>query len=165
MSEAQVIRRNSDAWRRLLAWPSHIRVDGAERVGQAQEADLMSLPLASHLVEISSAPGDRILDPFGGVGTIGVAANRMGRNFTGCEIDPARHAVGQSHLSPDSVWFKGSLAAYDTLSLTADALITSPPFGRKDGDHRIFDCRYYNEMKLIFACAGGTVRDDGVAVI
>ncbi len=165
MDKAQAFGQDPDARRRLLSWPSHLQVDGTERVGQAQEADLMSLPLASHLVEIASSPGDRILDPFGGVATIGVAANSMGRGFIGCEIDPARHAIGQSHLSPESVWFKGSLAAYDTSSLRADALITSPPFGRKDGDRRVFDHRYYDEMESIFARAGETVRDDGVAVI
>ena len=165
MKEVQVLRQPPETRRRLLAWPSHLQVDGIERAGRAQEADLMSLPLAARLVEIASAPGDHILDPFGGIATIGVAANKMGRGFTGCEIDPARHAVGQSHLSAKSVWFKGSLAAYDTSGLTTDALITSPPFGRKESDHRAFDHRYYDEMRSIFSRASGTVRDGGVAVV
>lgn len=165
MSDTQSFRRDINVRRRLLDWPSHVQVDGTERVGKAQEPDLMSLPLASHLVEIASAPGDHILDPFGGVATIGVAANKLNRRFTGCEINPARHAVGMSHLSPENVWFKGSLAVYDTSQLTTDALITSPPFGRKDGDRRVFDDRYYDEMKSILVRASGTVRDEGVAVI
>lgn len=165
MGEVQALQRRSECWRELLSWPSHVQVDGTETVGQAQGADLMSLPLATHLVEIASAPGERILDPFGGVATVGVAANRLGRRFVGCEIDPARHAIGQSHLATDSVWFNGSLTALDTSSLRTDALVTSPPFGRKSRDRRIFDLQYYDDMRSIFARAASTVHDGSVAVI
>lgn len=40
------------------------------------------------LVNISSMPGHLILDPFMGSGTTGVAAVKLGRRFTGIEIDP-----------------------------------------------------------------------------
>jgi tRNA G10 N-methylase Trm11 len=157
--------RDPAAIHRLLSWPSHICLNENDKVGQAQEADLMSLPLASHLLEIASAPGNCVLDPFGGVGTIGIAANRMGRTFIGCEIDPVRHNVGRSHLSSDSLWLQGSLTAFNTSHLIADALITSPPFGRKVGGRRLFDDLYYDEMKSVFARAHTIIREDGVAVI
>lgn len=40
------------------------------------------------LVNISTLPGHSVLDPFMGSGTTGVAAVKLGRKFTGIEIDP-----------------------------------------------------------------------------
>src|SRR5690606_30601832 len=40
------------------------------------------------LIRISTAAGASILDPFMGSGTTGVAAVKLGRRFTGIEIDP-----------------------------------------------------------------------------
>jgi site-specific DNA-methyltransferase (adenine-specific) len=39
-------------------------------------------------IEALSDPGEHILDPFTGSGTTGVAAIKLGRRFTGIEIDP-----------------------------------------------------------------------------
>ncbi|MFW5871561.1 MAG: DNA-methyltransferase [bacterium] len=39
------------------------------------------------LIEISSNPGDIVLDVFMGVGSTAVAAKELGRNFMGCELD------------------------------------------------------------------------------
>lgn len=43
--------------------------------------------LMRHLIEISTDPGDLILDPFMGSGTTGVAALEAGRRFIGVEMD------------------------------------------------------------------------------
>jgi len=40
------------------------------------------------MVERSSQQSDTVLDPFMGSGTTGVAAVRLGRKFTGIEIEP-----------------------------------------------------------------------------
>jgi site-specific DNA-methyltransferase (adenine-specific) len=39
-----------------------------------------------------------ILDPFMGSGTTGVAAVQLGRNFIGCEINPAYFAIAQKRI-------------------------------------------------------------------
>ena len=47
----------------------------------------MKVKLLSHLIKIASNPDDLVFDPFMGVGSTGVAAQRLGRNFIGCEIE------------------------------------------------------------------------------
>ncbi|MGO3838693.1 MAG: DNA methyltransferase [Vagococcus sp.] len=39
------------------------------------------------LIENSSQPGDTILDPFIGIGSLAIAANNTNRNYIGFEID------------------------------------------------------------------------------
>jgi len=47
------------------------------------------LAMVEHFVRLHSHPGDMVLDPFMGSGTTGVACVRLGRRFTGIEIDQA----------------------------------------------------------------------------
>ena len=43
--------------------------------------------MVGHFLDLHSAPGQLVLDPFMGGGTTGVAASRMGRRFIGVELD------------------------------------------------------------------------------
>jgi len=43
--------------------------------------------LMRHLIEISTKPGDLVVDPFMGSGTTGAAALALGRRFVGIEQD------------------------------------------------------------------------------
>jgi len=45
-------------------------------------------PLARHLLDEFSEPGDRVLDPFCGSGTVLVEASVSGRHATGVDVDP-----------------------------------------------------------------------------
>ena len=45
--------------------------------------------LAAHFIALHTQPGETVLDPFCGYGWVGVACRVLGRNFIGCEIDPA----------------------------------------------------------------------------
>jgi len=45
------------------------------------------LAVLKRLIDVSSKPGDVVLDPFMGVGSTAVAAKTLKRNFLGCELD------------------------------------------------------------------------------
>ncbi|MBZ0130479.1 MAG: site-specific DNA-methyltransferase [Rhodobacteraceae bacterium] len=56
-----------------------------------QEIDHMTvkpIDLMARLIEVFSAPGQLVFDPFLGSGTTGVAAAKVGRRIAGCEIEP-----------------------------------------------------------------------------
>lgn len=61
---------------------------GKERLKEPKHPSQKPLKLLRHLVNIASNEGDVIFDPFMGVGSTGVAAKELNRNFIGCEIDP-----------------------------------------------------------------------------
>jgi site-specific DNA-methyltransferase (adenine-specific) len=44
--------------------------------------------LLERIIEITSSPGDVVLDPMMGSGTAGAVAIKYGRKFAGCELDP-----------------------------------------------------------------------------
>jgi 16S rRNA G966 N2-methylase RsmD len=51
------------------------------------------------LVEKHSKPGDLVLDPFCGGGTVGVAAIALSRRFTGIDIDPSNIEITRKRLA------------------------------------------------------------------
>ena len=62
---------------------------GSERLKNPKHPTQKPLKVMRRLIEIASNPGDTILDPFAGVGSTGVAALELGRNFIGMELDPS----------------------------------------------------------------------------
>ncbi len=58
-----------------------------ERLKDPKHPSQKPVKLLSHLIKIASNPDDLVFDPFMGVGSTGVAAQRLGRNFIGCEIE------------------------------------------------------------------------------
>lgn len=60
---------------------------GLERLKNPKHPAQKPLKLIKHLIKIASNEGDLIYDPFMGVGTTGVAAIELNRNFIGVEIN------------------------------------------------------------------------------
>ena len=51
--------------------------------------------LAERCILAGSAEGDVILDPFFGSGTVGKVAERLGRAWIGCELNPKYVEIGK----------------------------------------------------------------------
>ena len=78
---------HSDVWR-------FSPVAGGTALHPAQKP----LALMEHMISVSTRPGDRVLDPFMGSGTTGVAALNLGRRFIGFEREPEYFATAQERL-------------------------------------------------------------------
>ncbi len=67
---------------------------------------VMPEALVEPCILAGSAPGDLVLDPFAGSGTVGVVAKRHGRRFIGTELNPeyAVMAERRIHGEPDSLF-------------------------------------------------------------
>lgn len=88
--------------------------------GKKKHPTQKPLSLMLELVEQFSDVGETVFDPFMGGGSTGVACMMLGRNFIGCEIDPAYFAVSQNRIieaQSQGVLFhtQGELSAVQTV--------------------------------------------------
>jgi len=59
---------------------------------------VMPEALVEPCILAGSAPGDLVLDPFTGSGTVGVVAKRFGRNFIGTELNPEYAVLAEGRI-------------------------------------------------------------------
>ena len=66
-----------------------------------KEAHFATFPeaLVEPCILAGSRAGDLVLDPFMGSGTTGVVAQRLGRNYVGCELNPAYAAMAERRIA------------------------------------------------------------------
>lgn len=63
---------------------------------------MMPTKLVEPCILMSSRPGDVVLDPFMGAGTVALVARRLGRTYLGCDLNPAYVAIANERLAlPD----------------------------------------------------------------
>ena len=60
------------------------------------------------MVKASCPPGGIVLDPFMGSGTTAIAAKRLGRQYTGFELNPAYCAIIHERLAAPEVPMTGA---------------------------------------------------------
>jgi site-specific DNA-methyltransferase (adenine-specific) len=66
-----------------------------ERVGHVTQ---LPLPLVERIVKVASHPGDLVLDPFAGSGTVLVASRMLGRRSVGIELSDKTAEVARARL-------------------------------------------------------------------
>jgi DNA modification methylase len=71
---------------------------GNERIKSPKHPTQKPLAVMRKLIELASAPGDVVLDPFAGVASTGVAALELGRRFIGMEADADYFAAGRRRI-------------------------------------------------------------------
>lgn len=66
-----------------------------------KEAHFATFPeaLVEPCILAGSRAGDLVLDPFMGSGTTAVVAQRLGRNYVGCELNPAYAAMAERRIA------------------------------------------------------------------
>ena len=119
-------------------WDDIPPVQGAskERVGYPTQKPLA---LYERIINASSEPGDMVLDPFAGCATTCVAAERLGRQWIGIDLnDPAREVIRdrlQREVSASMAW--------DQIVQTP----TEPPVRTDGGDEVVPELRVVSRKR------------------
>ena len=90
MKAANDGRQMKNVWR--------LPAPGAQEKRHGRHPTQKPLALIERCLEASTLPGQRVLDPFSGSGTTGVAALRLDRQFIGCELEPRYAALAAARL-------------------------------------------------------------------
>ena len=64
--------------------------------------------LAERCIKAGSRPGDMVLDPFGGAGTSGLVADRLGRSATLIELNPEYARLARERITADAPLLVGA---------------------------------------------------------
>lgn len=102
-----------------------------------REGNQLPIKMLDRILDIASAPGDLVLDPFAGSGTSLAAAELKGRRWTGIEIESVEAIVERFRdLAPDRAALAG-LAKQKNRLFTAEALALRAASGHKLGKFRL----------------------------
>jgi DNA modification methylase len=76
------------------------------------EAHFATFPeeLPTRCIKAGSRQGDTVLDPFNGSGTTGAVAVRLGRNYIGCELNPAYVELARKRIGGAAPLFAQEVA-------------------------------------------------------
>jgi site-specific DNA-methyltransferase (adenine-specific) len=61
------------------------------------------IELMKYLIKLITPPGGRVLDPFNGSGSTGMAAVELGHPYIGCELDPAYVEIAKTRIE---AWYR-----------------------------------------------------------
>ena len=71
---------------------------GNERIKDPHHPTQKPIKVLEHIINLASNEGDTVLDPFMGVGSTGMAALKLHRNFIGIEIDQSYYSAAVKRM-------------------------------------------------------------------
>jgi site-specific DNA-methyltransferase (adenine-specific) len=89
-------RLSNDVWH-IVSDRHKNKVEG--KIQKSLHVTTKPLEMIERIILSSSRPGDTVLDCFMGSGTTAVAAQKLGRNFLGCDNDPDNIKIAETRLS------------------------------------------------------------------
>lgn len=121
-----------------------------------------NLIVAEVLVRLAKIrPGQRVLDPFCGTGTILRSVRRREPTTRPVGTDHDPHALAlAARNSPSSALIRSSAAAFPLLSGSVDRVVTNLPFGKQVGSHALNRALYpavLSELDRVLAPDGRAV--------
>ena len=69
--------------------------------------------LAAHFIRLHTQPGEKVLDPFMGSGSTGVACMELNRRFVGIELDPGFFEMAKKRISTAAENYQHKLPFFD----------------------------------------------------
>lgn len=92
---------NEQAFRRYEQSPDNVLRSGFTKGEGGRHIAQKPIKLLQALIELTTQPGQLVLDPFCGSGSTLVAAKYIGREYLGFEVDPDAVKVAEERLAPD----------------------------------------------------------------
>ncbi|MEW6359974.1 MAG: site-specific DNA-methyltransferase [Planctomycetota bacterium] len=92
---------NEEAFVRYERVPDNVLRSGFGKGEGGRHIAQKPVRLLQALIELTTLPGQLVLDPFCGSGSTLVAAKSTGRDFLGFEVDPEAVRVAKERLAPD----------------------------------------------------------------
>jgi len=112
-----------------------------------RKANELSLKLLDRVVSMASDPGSLVLDPFGGSGTTYAAAELLGRNWIGVELESSAIVQRFEKLNDDADYLK-KLAGGKNLLFTPESLKLRKHFGHDTSKYRLNNSTEKQEAKV-----------------
>ena len=101
-----------------------------------RKANELSLKLLDRVVSMASDPGSLVLDPFGGSGTTFMAAELLGRNWIGIELESSAIVERFENINEDADYLN-RIAGGKNVLFTPDSLKLRKRFGHDTSKYRI----------------------------
>lgn len=103
---------------------------------KTRDANELSLKLMDRVLSMSSDPGSVVLDPFGGAGTTFIAAELLGRQWVGTELDCSAILSRFTNISSEGEYLERIQAGKNSL-FTEGALKLRNRHGHKTDRYRV----------------------------
>jgi len=132
----RIVSQADKSWRKHLRRPRHC-------------STALPVRLARAIVNMAVQPGDSVLDPCCGVGTLLVEAASIGASVFGSDINWRMVAAARENLSHFGFAAQVTVAPAETVNGRFDVIVTDLPYGRStQADERLYQAILSNLASL-----------------